>query len=261
MITHTRAISRRRGRKLQLTNVQLPSDQPRMKIVATITICLTFLSIGTARSRPSPCTEEGVLYKRDLTKKDSGSPDVISKDFIEELVLSQSQGDPTYWQGVLKVTWPSTMQEQHALKFVFELDTPTALGNPAFHIGDSETDRADRKSIASEVYNKRDQLTVYAADNSNPGSFLAKERLFTTEVTVEIAKNFILFDDGDSVQRSYSNNRLLLLDETDSAIYFGMNRIIDIKAQGDDLLRGSGLRHVTISALKCDKMYELSKGN
>ena len=259
MITHTRAISRRRARKLQLTNVQLPSDQPRMKIIATITICLTFLSIGTARSRP-PCMEEEVLYVRDLTKEDSGPPDVISEDFIEELVLSQSQGDPVYWQGVLRAAWPSTMQEQHALRFVFELDTPTALGNPAFHIGDSETNRADRKSIASEVYNERDQLTVYAADNSNQEPFLAEERL-TTKVTVEIAKNFVLFDDGDGVQRSYCNNRLFPLDETDNAIYLGMNRIIDIDAQGDDLLRGSGLRHVTISALKCDKMCELSEGN
>ena len=189
MITHTRAISRRRARKLQLTNVQLPSDQPRMKIIATITICLTFLSIGTARSRPPPpCTEEEVLYVRDLTKEDSGPPDVISEDFIKELVLSQSQGNPVYWQGVLRAAWPSTMQEQHALRFVFELDTPTALGNPAFHIGDSETIRADRKNIASEVYNECDQLTVYAADNSNQEPFLAEERLFTTKVTVEIAK-------------------------------------------------------------------------
>lgn len=124
---------------------------------------------------------------------------------------------------MLNITLPSAINctQNRAIKFEFIHDTaPNAtLGLPSFHIGDSESNKADGSgcdttSHCAQVFNNDKILIVHPNDQSgHPAPPFATEPDFITQkVDIVVGDKFIVAENLDQIKKDYCSKFLFSLD-------------------------------------------------
>ena len=248
-----------------------------------IAVCLALLCIGAVRAEacsiPPSCTVDGVLYTANLHSGVSTNYLTLPNQVLPALegfsveevepLTQRNLGSTCDWEGVLNITLPpatSAGVQNHSLKFEFIHDTaPNATGFPSFHIGDSESNKADGSgciatSHCAQIFNQDKTLTVRS--NQEPGHptpppFASEPDFITQKVDIVVGDKFIVAENLDQIKKEYCSEFLFSLNgdppsvgEADFSVFLGMNRLI--KEQNmRHRTPGKGLCHVEILALTC----------
>lgn len=248
-----------------------------------VTVCLALLCVRANQAQICPvspsCTVDGVLYTANLlsgtrinylTLPNQVHPTLQDFSVVEKVPLSKKfSGSTCDWEGVLNITLPSAINgtQNRALKFEFIHDTaPMPLGFLSFHIGDSESNKADGSgcgitSHCAQVFNDDNSLVVEA--NREPGHpvspppFATEPNFITQKVDIMVGDKFIVAENLNQLKKDYCSEYLFSLDgdspqvgEPDYNVYLGMNRLIEEPSR-QHRSPGKGLCHVEVLALTC----------
>ena len=177
-----------------------------------------------------------------LTLPDQDLPELQGFSVAEKVPLSRrNSGSTCDWEGVLNITLPSAINytQNRSIKFEFIHDTaPNALGLPSFHIGDSESNKADGSgcdttSHCAQLFNNGTTLIVHS--NHEPGHpvpspFATEPDFIMQKVDIMVGDKFIVAENLDQVKKDYCSEFLFSLDgdqphvgEADYVVYLGMN--------------------------------------
>ena len=241
----------------------------KLRILSTvITICLALLH---AIRQSCQCDLNGLLYEANLDtgmSSTTNDPKLQGFSVVEDDFSQRSSRSPCSWKGRLMITLPPAINgvQRRALVFKFTYATsPSGLGFPSFHIGDSKDNEALDIPISStthsaEVFN--DGLTVKVHANREPGrppvSPYGKEPNFIDpnhDTTVIVGHEFMMANDGNGKWMDYNGFLFSLNGDPpqtgvpDYRVYLGMNQLIKEQAS---LGTGRGLCKVKIFALTCN---------